>query len=110
HAAAPDPRASGYWGVQRLEARKGWLATIWGRPRYRFLGLFDNAHNAARAYNAAAKELYGEEAFLNGIDDGRPDGSLSMQGTAAERRPASLSVVDRDPVAGETRSDSYGPG
>lgn len=52
---------SGFKGVFQMGNR--WKAMI----RNRYLGLFTTAIDAARAYNAAAKQLYGEFARLNEI-------------------------------------------
>lgn len=64
--------ASGYRGVEKHYGRKKpWRARIVkdGRPRY--LGIFETAEAAARAYDAAAKEHYGEFARLNFPDQNK---------------------------------------
>jgi hypothetical protein len=104
HLVAPEPSITGYWGVQWLDERNGWLATIWGRPSHRFLGLFDNPHDAARAYNAAARERYGGAAFLNRIEGEPP--AETPRGTATSEGQRSGLVVGTHPVpaASATRS------
>lgn len=47
--------------------KKRWRATITVNYRQRYLGLFENERDAAIAYNNAAKELYGEFAYLNPV-------------------------------------------
>lgn len=58
---------SGYKGVRYDKRRGYWYAEIKKDYRSRYLGSFDNKHDAARAYNAAAIELHGEFANLNEI-------------------------------------------
>jgi len=62
-----------YRGV--MPNRKNWMARIGinGKPKY--LGTFKSQEEAARAYNIAAYEHYGEQAVLNDIPDplGRGD-------------------------------------
>lgn len=57
---------SGYKGVSFHKPCQKWRAYI-GRTPQQYLGVFHTKEDAARAYNAAAKELYGEFACLNKI-------------------------------------------
>ncbi|MEC0328736.1 HNH endonuclease [Paenibacillus macerans] len=60
---------TGYRGVSwHKAARKYEAGTNFGGQR-QFLGLFDTAKEAARAYNAKTLELFGEYARLNVIPD-----------------------------------------
>lgn len=52
---------SGFKGVFWDKNARKYRATI----SKRHLGLFDNAEDAARAYDRAARELFGEFAYLN---------------------------------------------
>lgn len=58
---------SGFKGVF-FERRTGkWFSTITHEGRSIYLGTFTNKIEAARAYNAAAKERFGEFAWLNQV-------------------------------------------
>jgi len=50
-------------GVSLLRGRH--RAAIWLNGRNRYLGVYDVPEDAARAYDAAAREHFGEFAFLN---------------------------------------------
>lgn len=51
------PRKSRYRGVTWHVSRKAWMAQIRSGSKVVFLGYYDYDKDAARAYNAAAKEL-----------------------------------------------------
>lgn len=55
--------SSGYLGVQVERGR--WRAAIGGQSNRRYLGTFGDRESAARVYDQAARELYGEFACLN---------------------------------------------
>lgn len=55
--------SSGYRGVCRYRNR--WLAFIGGKKRRTYLGSFATPEAAARAYDKAARERYGEFAYQN---------------------------------------------
>jgi hypothetical protein len=57
--------ASGFKGVSWDKKSKKWAAHIKYQCRKRHLGYFAVKEDAARAYNAAATELFGEYARLN---------------------------------------------
>lgn len=59
---------SSYKGVKYSKPHNKWVAQVGGSENRRYLGLFDSALDAAIAYNSAAKELYGEFARLNIIN------------------------------------------
>lgn len=59
---------SGYKGVFWSERAKRWLVRIKTEDRLIQVGSFTDPKKAARAYNAAAIELFGEFAWLNPID------------------------------------------
>ena len=57
---------SPYKGVSRHQ--NGWRARITVDGKTRSLGTFDSPEEAARAYSAAARELFGEFAVLNAVE------------------------------------------
>jgi hypothetical protein len=57
--------SSRYKGVTRDTTRTKWVAQIKTRGRRRYLGRYDNEEAAARAYDAAALNLWGADAWLN---------------------------------------------
>lgn len=56
-------RSSRYRGVTRTGDK--WAAQITQRGRHTFMGGFASQEDAARAYDAKARELFGEHAFQN---------------------------------------------
>jgi len=58
---------SGYRGVSMVYPSRRFTAQIYDNRRRIHLGTFDTAEDAARAYNAAAMQHYGEFARLNEV-------------------------------------------
>jgi len=56
---------SGYKGVSLSRERRKWRAAIFVKGRRHHLGYFSDAREAARAYDAAAREHYGQFARVN---------------------------------------------
>jgi hypothetical protein len=56
---------SGFKGVYWSKDRNMWVGQIRVAKQTRWLGYFKTAEGAARAYNAAALEEFGEFAFIN---------------------------------------------
>lgn len=59
--------ASGFRGVSWDRTRHKWAAHICFQKKHMALGRHDTAEDAARAYNAKARELFGEYARLNAL-------------------------------------------
>ncbi len=64
NSAAKRTNTSGYKGVTLTSWGK-WAAEIWPNSKHVLIGYFDDKVAAALAYDAKAKELYGEYARLN---------------------------------------------
>lgn len=60
---------SGYKGVGWFKRDEKWRAVIQYKGKYIHIGYFDCKHEAARAYNKKALELFGEFAHLNVIEE-----------------------------------------
>lgn len=58
--------STGYKGVVYRKEFNKYLARVGANPRI-IVGYFETAEDAARAYNKAAKELYGDYARLNNV-------------------------------------------
>jgi len=56
---------SGYKGVNWKESEQNWQSRINVNKKEKYLGSFNSKEAAAKAYNVAAKELFGEFARLN---------------------------------------------
>jgi hypothetical protein len=68
--AASGQCSSQYKGVTHIKGRKKpWRATISKEKRSRALGYFYDEKDAAKAYNKAALELFGEFASINEFDE-----------------------------------------
>lgn len=61
-------KTSRYKGVYLMKKTGKWIAGVRAHGKYKRLGSFENEADAARAYNEAAKQYYGEFAVLNVID------------------------------------------
>ena len=59
------PKNGKYKGVHFYKSRGNWSAQIGVKGKNIFLGYFDNPLSAAKAYDQAAKEHFGEFAYLN---------------------------------------------
>jgi hypothetical protein len=72
---------SGYKGVEFRKDRGKWRAYIGDRRcgNLKRLGHFDSAEEAALAYDEAAKERYGDDAFLNFPLNGEKQGFLKRE-------------------------------
>lgn len=68
---------SGYKGVHKRSDSKKWRAQIHMNGVKQGLGVFDTPEEAARAYDDAARQLYGEFACLNFPTEGE-QGALNV--------------------------------
>jgi hypothetical protein len=62
-------KTSKYKGVNWNKACGKWMARIMFENKPKYLGLYADEKDAARAYNKAALELFGEYAHLNVIEE-----------------------------------------
>jgi hypothetical protein len=60
---------SGYKGVCFHQKRNKWRANTMMNNKQYFIGYYDTAKEAAKAYNETVERLYGEFAYLNIIED-----------------------------------------
>jgi hypothetical protein len=58
---------SGFKGVYWSKDRNLWVGQIRVAKKTYWLGYFETAKDAARAYDTAAREAFGEFAFLNDV-------------------------------------------
>jgi len=64
-ARTAEQSSSAFKGVSWYRKDKRWAAKIMAHGRTRHLGMFKDEQQAARAYDAAAMEMFGEFAKLN---------------------------------------------
>jgi hypothetical protein len=71
HNTRPQKRSktSAYKGVSRYRKTGKWQASIKKSNERLHLGLFDTEEDAARAYNAAARHLFGSNAYVNAVSN-----------------------------------------
>jgi hypothetical protein len=62
-----DGTKSIYKGVSYDKTRRLWFSVIRRNDKAKFLGRFFYEHEAALAYNKAAKEIYGDNAYQNDV-------------------------------------------
>jgi hypothetical protein len=65
HTGLTTRNTSGYKGVSWSKKGNRWFATIQINSKTKFLGNYLTPEEAARAYDVAAKEAFGEFAWLN---------------------------------------------
>lgn len=91
---------SGFKGVTSRRQSDGsyrFIAMIWKDQRPRYLGIYDAAEEAARAYAVAAEQLHGEFARV----DVEPSGALTSE------PPLWLDIVAHAKRVGRTRLSYY---
>jgi hypothetical protein len=95
-AAAAHNRSSRYRGVRWDKRREKWIAQIIFNKQPRYLGQFDDEIGAARAYDDAARQLFGTGRTLNfpteaerqRADSGAPPECPNLPAGMIERRQA----------------------
>lgn len=65
NARIRSDNTSGFKGVTWKSGARKWYAQIRDGKKRKHLGAFDDAADAAKAYDAAAERLFGEFAWLN---------------------------------------------
>jgi hypothetical protein len=105
-------RKSPYRGVTQ-SIRNKWGAEVFKDNQKFYLGSYDTAEDAARAYNKKAKELYGDEAKLNPVDGdieikGRVPKSSQYRGVSYNGpKRNTWSVLLRDSSGKEVRGGTH---
>lgn len=95
---AGRPVTSKYKGVLWDAAKRLWLAQIGSRQQHRHLGRFRDEAQAAAAYDAAAREIFGPAATLNFPDGKVPEPTyLAPDGTIV-REKVPYTVTPRLPT------------
>jgi len=69
---------SKYKGVSWKTAYGKWVATVELDGKKKHLGYFDDEQEAARIYNATARERFGEFAFVNDVPECKPPVSVGL--------------------------------
>lgn len=97
------PAPGRFKGVRRPSGGSGWMAGIRINGKWTELGIYDTAKDAARAYDIAAKKMFGEFAYIN-----LPGARWTPKRRIAGRTKRLLSVAQvkelrRRHAAGETQ-------
>ena len=96
--------SSQYKGVSWFKSRKKWAAYIKQNGKRKHLGYFATEREAALAYDSAARQLFGEFAYLNFPDEEGPTVSLEKRQTSSRHVGVSFdnktgrwrAYIDRD--------------
>jgi hypothetical protein len=65
-----DAKTSKFKGVSLHSQLGRWVAQIGINSKTVYIGLFDNEEDAARAYDAKAREVFGQFALTNFKEEG----------------------------------------
>ena len=69
NSEARSDNTSGYKGVTWHKNVGKWHSSVFKNGKRYYCGVYDCKHEAAKAYNEKAKELFGEFAVLNNVKD-----------------------------------------
>lgn len=86
------PKTSKFKGVSWNKRRLKWGTSIYKNGKTHFLGYFNNEEEAAKTYDAKARELYGESAYQNFNNPVRPQRKLRLFATPRQNRRHSDSI------------------
>lgn len=93
HKKHADGVTSKFRGVSWFKDCKKFRATITVSGKSIHLGLFRNEEDAARAYNKAAKEHFGEFASLNDVPESEPQLEFTPAIAQPPQAPQQISVA-----------------
>lgn len=77
--SSPNQKRGGFKGVSLDKPTGKWVAKLGGSRGPLYLGLFKSAEDAARAYDRAARENFGEFAGLNFPDTANDSAPLASE-------------------------------
>ena len=91
-APAPKRQRSAYRGVSFHHTGQ-WCARIYHQGRQIWLGYFADEGDAARAYDARARQLYGASAQLNFPREGEQQGKALQRQNMQSKETGATAVV-----------------
>lgn len=98
NAPKPCNNTSGYKGVTWNARLSKWAARIGCNWERKFLGYYDSPIDAAKAYNMAAIDFFGEYAKLNALEDGTELGILENGYAQRAKQTKKLTAAKRSSI------------